>query len=325
MAHELSVRENGFVEMAFVGDRSKIWHGLGNQLTQDSTVDEWKVQAGMDWNIIETPAMFGTQDGTILPFDDKKVLYRSDTNMPLSIVGLDYKVIQPGDVLEFFRDLVSGTDMYIDTAGCLFGGKKFWALANSSKVDYVGRPDDVTKGHLLLTTSSDCSTATVASWVAVRTVCNNTLRLALSESGANRVRVTHRATFDTDMVKRKLGLYDDAWDAYMEAANKMVKIKMTDIAARKFIDDLILSKPELPEESSMQSRNQSDFIMNLYKGNGMGADMTYGNAYGVLQAIIESADHHSRSRAADTRLWGQFYGSGDTLKQDAYDAMLEMI
>ena len=42
MAHELSIRSDNFVEMAFVGDRSEIWHGLGNELSQESTIEDGK-------------------------------------------------------------------------------------------------------------------------------------------------------------------------------------------------------------------------------------------------------------------------------------------
>ena len=322
--HELSIRESGLVEMAFVGDRSKIWHGLGQSLSQNSTIEEWKTQAGMDWDIVETPVMYLGNDGQQHPMNDRKVLYRSDTNMGLSVVGSEYKTIQPGEVLEFFRDLVSDTGMYIDTAGCLFGGRRFWALANSDKLDYVGKPEDTVKGNLMLATSADGTLATVASWQATRTVCNNTLKLALAENSSNRVRVTHRSVFDTDMVKRKLGLYDEAWNRYIEEANKLASKRVTDLEAKAIIDSLILSKPEDAEKSSMQSKNQADFIMNLYKGAGMGANMTYGNAYGVLNSITEFVDHHSRNRTADAKLWNQFFGTGDNLKQEAFDALLQI-
>ena len=56
MAHELTTRENGFTEMAFVGETP--WHGLGQQLTHDSTIEEWQVASGMDWTIEQTPVCF---------------------------------------------------------------------------------------------------------------------------------------------------------------------------------------------------------------------------------------------------------------------------
>lgn len=325
MAHELSIRSDNFVEMAFVGDRSEIWHGLGNELSQESTIEDWKTQAGMDWSIIDSPVSYTNPAGEIYTMEDKKVLFRSDTNAPLSVVGSDYKVIQPGDVLEFFRDLVDGTGMYLETAGCLFGGKRFWAMANTTKASYIGKKEDTIKGYLMLATSADGTLATVAQFQSVRTVCNNTLRLALAEQNTNRVRVTHRSDFDADMVKRRLGLLDEAWNNFIEDMNKLASKTIEDAAAKSFIDSLILSKPEDPEKSSMQSKNQADLIMSLYKGKGMGADAAYGNMWGVLNSITEYVDHNSRNRTADQRLWNQFFGAGDKLKQDAMNGLLEMV
>lgn len=322
MAHELSIRENGLVEMAFVGDVP--WHGLGQELTQGASIETWKEEAGMNWDIVETPVMYLGTDGNMHPMNDKKVLYRGDTNVSLSVVGSDYKTIQPGEVLEFFRDLVSETGMFIETAGCLFGGKRFWALANTSKLDYVGKKEDTVKGYLMLATSADGTLATVASFQSTRVVCNNTLRIAMADQNANRVRVTHRSNFDANMVKRRLGFYDDAWNNYIEQANKLASKKINDMEAKVIIDSLILSKPDDVEKSSMQSKNQADFILSLYKGAGMGSDMTYGNAYGVLNAVTEFVDHHSRNRTADAKLWSQFFGTGDKLKQDAFDTLLQL-
>ena len=46
MAHELTQREDGFVEMAFVGETP--WHGLGQSIAQDASIEEWQKSAGMD-------------------------------------------------------------------------------------------------------------------------------------------------------------------------------------------------------------------------------------------------------------------------------------
>lgn len=322
MSHEIDM-SNDRANFAYVGEQA--WHGLGFELSQESTIEDWKTQAGMDWSIIETPVTYAGPDGVLYTMDDKKVLYRSDTTESLSVVGSEYKVIQPGEVLEFFRDLVDGTGMFIETAGCLFGGKRFWAMANTSKASYVGKKEDTIKGYLMLATSADGTLATVAQFQSVRTVCNNTLRIALAEQGNNKVRVTHRSNFDADMVKRRLGLVDEAWVSFLENMNELANKKISDAGAKEFINSLILSKPEDEEKSSMQSKNQAELIMGLYKGKGMGADAAYGNLWGVLNSITEYVDHNSRNRTADQRLWNQFFGAGDKLKQDAMNGLLEMV
>lgn len=322
MAHNIDM-SNGRANVAFVN--SPLWHNLGSQLNEDSSIEDWIETAGFNWDIIKTPVSYATGDGTMSVMDDKHVLYRSDTNAPLSVVGNDYKIIQPKEVLEFFRDLVDGTGMYLETAGCLFGGRKFWAMANTTKSSYVGKKEDTIKGYLFLATSADGTIATTAQFTSVRLACANTLKIALAEKETNRVRVTHRSDFDAEMVKRKMGLIDEAWVNFLENMNDLASKKISDAGAKAFIDSLILTKPDDPEKSSTQSKNQSEFIMGLYKGAGMGADAAYGNMFGVLNSITEFVDHHSRKRTNDSKLWNQFFGAGDKLKQDALETLLEMV
>lgn len=99
-------------QMAYVGQTP--WHGLGNQLSVNQPIEFWQQQAGMDWDIKEAPVQFtdvmdDTQSRLII-FPQSKVLYRSDTQAPLSVVSQRYQVVQPREILEFYRDLteVSG-------------------------------------------------------------------------------------------------------------------------------------------------------------------------------------------------------------------------
>jgi len=72
--------------MAFVGQTP--WHGLGNQLTQKQPIEVWAQQAGMDWRIESSDVSYMAQNhrgqSIIMPFEEQRVLYRSDTHAPLS-------------------------------------------------------------------------------------------------------------------------------------------------------------------------------------------------------------------------------------------------
>lgn len=74
-------------------------------------LEVWATKAGMDWSIRETPVCYRTngidQDHGVLTFQEQKVLYRSDNGTALSVVGDRYNVVQPRDVLEFYRDLTA--------------------------------------------------------------------------------------------------------------------------------------------------------------------------------------------------------------------------
>lgn len=121
--------------MAYAG--ATPWHGLGNQLTQKQPIEIWQREAGMDWAIQESSVHFKADTvghlGTIHSFPEQKVLYRSDTKAPLSVVSQRYHTVQPREVLEFYRDLTEVSGYELETAGVLKGGRKFWALARTGQ------------------------------------------------------------------------------------------------------------------------------------------------------------------------------------------------
>ncbi len=82
--------------MAYVGDVP--WHQLGNALPPKQPIEVWAEKAGMDWSILETPVCFMAEKagalGSIKTFPDQKVLFRSDSHKPLSVVSERYQVVQ---------------------------------------------------------------------------------------------------------------------------------------------------------------------------------------------------------------------------------------
>jgi hypothetical protein len=131
MSHELTIRENGSVEMAFRQGSQLPWHfreTSPQQVPPDASVEDWVVAAGMTWDVLSASVQY-TADGALHAFDNRYVLHRSDTLAPLGIVSEDYCILQPREVITFFDDLVKTVGLQLDTAGTLFGGKRFWALA----------------------------------------------------------------------------------------------------------------------------------------------------------------------------------------------------
>lgn len=51
-------------QMAYVGQTP--WHGLGNQLTTNQPLEVWAKQAGLDWQIEESPVRLVTNAGVPL-------------------------------------------------------------------------------------------------------------------------------------------------------------------------------------------------------------------------------------------------------------------
>ena len=302
--------------------RKAVWHGLGQELTDGATIDQWKTESGLDWEIFRSMVMYQTLDGTSM-FDDKNVLFRSDNKQPLSVVSSDYHIVQPGEVLEFFRDLVSLNGFKLSAAGSLFGGKRFWATAEVGKTFNITGTDEV-NGQLLLVSSADGSSSTVAKFVSTRVVCNNTLTVALGEHTKNVVKKTHSTEWDAKSVKIDLGLIDTAWETFAANMKKLADVKVTDQFAKSYFEKKFYSPNVDAEDQSTQTMKRINTLMELYK-NGAGADMSYGTANGILQATTDMFTHGTRAKQDPSRrFWEGSFGKGDTIKSEVYNDMLAM-
>ena len=250
-------------------------------------------------------------------FDDKKTLIRSDTKAPLSVVGRKYHVVHPGEVLEFFRDLTYMNDMRLSTAGVLFGGRRFWALAEIGENFELANGDQI-KGNLLLTTSVDGTLATTAKFVSTRVVCNNTLSWALNREQGQMVKVSHRSEFDPEDVKIDMGVYSDSWNEFTSNVTVLSRTKVNAKKAKQFFDEMSTNgKGEV-------SRLKVERLDNFYR-NGQGADLSKGTAWGLLNAVTEMYTHGTNQTKGDNsnKFWSAYNGVWSNEKTKAYQLLME--
>ena len=323
MAHELTIRENGFAEMAFVGETP--WHGLGQELDQNADMATWRKAAGMDWTLESAPVHFEVKDDNLHhnleSFKGQNVLYRSDTNVPMSIVSNRYKPVQPAEVLDFFKDLVEESGFKLHTAGTLFGGKRLWALAETGKFGEITKDDGI-GGFLLLSTSCDRSLATTARFTSVRVVCNNTLSMATAD-GADCVSFTHAREFDHNLMKAKLGLAVESFSAFMAMGQFLQKQQMNVHSAEDFVAKL-MENPVRMTDPEFEVRNTRGFtkILDLFEGQAKGSELVGQTKWGMLNAVTEYYDHHLPSRTQDARLNSTWFGSGNAVKAKAIQLLV---
>jgi len=314
-------------KMAYVGETP--WHQLGSALPAKQPIEVWAEKAGMDWSIQETPVRYMTQQagglGSILTFTDQKVLYRSDTKAPLSVVSNRYQVVQPREVLEFYRDLTEMSGFELETAGVLKQGRKFWALARTGKETQL-KGSDLVRGYVLLATSSDGTLATTATPTTVRVVCQNTLTIALN--GATKaVRVPHSTTFDAQAVKKELGIAVSHWDGFMYRMKTLSERKVkSHEALNYFLKVLCQSDQHAAPDQRPQNERALKRVQAMYDGDAKGAQLAaaQGTAWGLLNAVTQFVDHERRARSQDHRLDSAWFGQGATLKQRALDHALQM-
>ncbi|MGG2042598.1 DUF932 domain-containing protein [Burkholderia gladioli] len=306
------------------------WHGLGNKLAPKQPIEVWADRAGMNWTIEASEVRYVTGSpgiGAIHAFADQKVLYRSDTKAPLSVVSARYQIVQPREILEFYRDLTEVGGFELETAGVLKEGRKFWALAKTGQSGLLKGKDKVS-GYLLLATACDGTLATTAQFTSVRVVCNNTLQIALGDS-TGAVKVPHRSQFDAQAVKRQLGIAISSWDAFMVRTKALADRKVSDSAAEAFLRR-VLTYPatHLTDRSTLAVNERAiKAVGELYAGRGKGSDMASasGTAWGLVNAVTEYVDFHRRARSDDHRRDAAWFGQGALLKQKAWDEALKLV
>jgi len=344
MAHQLE-------QMAYVGDTP--WHGLGNQLSPNQPIEVWAQQAGMDWRIESSDVSYMAKNdksqNIILPFEEQRVLYRSDTHAPLSVVSQRFQEVQPHSILEFYRDLTEQSGFELETAGVLKGGKKFWALARTGQTSAL-KGKDVSNGYILLATACDGTLATTAQFTSIRVVCNNTLAIALkaqhsTSNNTGVVKVPHSTRFDAEKVKQQLGISVRGWDEHMYQMKQLSQRKVSQTQAAAYFEAVFnnTNLTVMEQEDSIiqfyqnvaaKSENKSEpnaralsKVMQMFNGQGRGAELSSAKdtAYGLLCAVTEYCDHERRAMSQDHRLDSTWFGMGAAIKQRGLEQALRLV
>ena len=325
--HDLDFSK-GFAAIAY---RDEVpWHGYGFAMEPGLSVDEWRTAAGLDYEVLrrginfETPGeLVGTFRPTSIP--SMRALVRSDNDDVLSVVGKNYKVVQPGEILEFFRDLVENAGFEIETAGALAGGKRVWALAKTGRDFIIGGDEtkDRVAAYLLLTTSYDKKFATTGQYTSIRVVCNNTLEWSLQAtehvaSGDGRVfRVPHNSTFKASEVQANLGILDASWKGFETQVNKLANTPISKKQAVEFFMDLMGYSEEDPQHAVDNIYTVKKLLQSYETAPGQQLATARNTAWGLVNAVTYFTDHTRRASNNGTRINSAWFGSSSQLKRKA--------
>lgn len=335
MTDAITVRQDGFAEFAFLNKPA--WHGLGNELLPTDDATTRRKKAGFDWQIESAAVEFSArspldnqEDGVyatatqVVP--GRRVLYRSDNQQPLSVVSDVFKVVQPAQVMDYFEELAEKSGFVLETAGTLFGGRKFWALANIGDESCVLDPKDRVKGRLLMATSVDLSLPTTLKFLAERVVCANTLAWGLREKGGTTIKVRHNSEFRPEDVNEKLGILShDNFEEIMDDFRHLAEAPMSDyhmIEATCHIMEPKIYSLSREEYMKLAETTPVQRIAELaIEGRAIGSELegANGTAWAWLNAVTQFVDHESSARTIDRRVERAWFGAGNKIKSRAFD------
>lgn len=330
MSHELDF-STGRAAIAYVGEEP--WHGYGQKIAADASLDEWIESAGMGFTIIKSRVRYFTEKGSdgqlggMKDFPGKVALFRNDTFGGLGIVSDDFQIVQPRETVAFIYDICERAGLKMSTAGALFDGRKFWALADIGAEAKILDPADKLKAHLMMSTACDGSQATEWRYCMIRTVCNNTL--TMNQRGAAKIRVTHRSKINHADIRAQLGIegalstFESTIAQMIALAEKPVKEAGAIALTAKLLHDDFADLESDKKAKILRSKPvEAIGRLALDKGTATGSELAgaYGTAWGWLNAVTEYVDHSAgRSNTTfDNRLNSAYFGKGAELKERAF-------
>lgn len=306
--------------MAYAG--AVPWHGEGNPVSPDVSVDEMAVQAGLTWSVSKRPVQFKGYLNDERTFKDRFVLARDSDDRPFAVVSGRYKPVQPKEILDVYRELTQRYGMKLSTAGSLQNGSKVWALAETGRAsEILGVP---LNNYLNIVTSYDLSLSTLAYFTSVYVVCQNTLQASFGDM-QNRIVIPHTREFNVKDVQDQIGLGEVQWQSFVAACDTLSKIKI-DAAKAHDVLKTAYEIPENPELAQLDSdRIHVAKVYDMFTGRQyLGGDLSDGTMWGLLNAQTEYIDHRKRALNRGNRLSSSWYGDGFNVKQRTFDTLMQL-
>lgn len=298
------------------------WHGLDNILTQEESRDTEIVirKGGLDFNVEKIPSQYEFF-GEMRHYPGDFILVNSKSGLPLGHVSKQWKTPQPRECVEFFQDLVEHFGWYIESAGSLKQGALYWCLANNGLTGTVGKNDHMQSRVYIAT---GYGMPTIVDHTGVFIVCWNTLSMAVRNTNAIKTasRTTHRSVFDSEAVKKQLGIisYEEEKKSLLEIANEAAKVKVSDEWARNYFAKIVSNKDHPFDENGeiLNPRVVKKLDGFWHDSPGSNLPEREGTMWGAINAVTYWTDH-VRGHTEESRGVNQFYGNSRAVKKRAID------
>ena len=273
--------------------------------------------AGQDW-IVEEQDVFRaeTADGTSeQPVETRyhklpgwKMLVRGDTQNILHVAQDSYEVIQNVVGHELFEALSKGAVLDDGTGGTIKDGAVCYLTARIDEPQLVIGDDSPIFPYIVVTWSHDGSGALKARKTSVRVVCWNTLSFSEAEAVRNGTEFTFRHTKSAlervDEAKRIIDGAREDTNAFVELANELAQIDVTDEQRSEFVElfipapatTAVISDRVLDNINEARGKVRSIFDSETIP------EAHRNTAYGLVQAGVEYLDHLRGFRNSDTYL-----------------------
>ena len=280
------------------------YHGKGARIEPGDPLPVIARKAGLDWRIESSPIRYRVAGETGLRENPaQRQLYRSDTGDELSVVSRNrFHVVQPIDVLGFYKRACDERGVRIETAGALKGGRLFWAQVNTGELFRLGGVDRVDL-YAFAATGCDLRTGTTVGGSSMRFECSNSLHVGLAGARAAGTAVSqrHSRVLDAEDLQSQLGIAIGQARGFEESANLLVEKPIGRGDARDAFAEMVRPcEPGRAPLTERQERADERAVAALFdamdRSPGAGLVTARGTWWGWLQAVTWKYTHEVRVR-----------------------------
>ncbi len=321
--------------IGFSEKRGKAWHyrqGSDNHYVGAVPVDDVRKRL-FDWHAVELPIHTGSTSGQFsVPspdvVDGYKAWVHPKTGETLGVHKATRALHQYDEWLLDTAAPILGEGVEIGTAGVLRGGRIAWVQFEVPET--FTTPEGVTfRPFVLARSSMDGSVATTYSRSITNTVCDNTMAIAATEHGGQRI--VFRASGDNQVklkdAREALGLIDAAAADFQQ---QVATLTATPFTAADFLKLTEIVVPgERPEQSNTDKnwgrawahwqkvQEKRAYLFDLYRFDERVGGWN-GTAFGAWQAF-NTYDQHERKLRSSNRVERNqlFVVKGQQERQDA--------
>ena len=335
MSHGITINDQMF------SVRDVPWHGLGVVLDEyPRSIDEALDKAGLGWKVthgdvlvVKAPEWtddFGTQHpAELIPAKGFKANLREDTAEVLGIVSDEYEVVDNRDAFRFLDALI-GSELYFETAGSLWAGRRVWVLARLPEFIELGGDQSAT--YVYVANSHDGSMAVTAAATPIRIVCANTLGAALrqAEHGAGAARTfrfRHTGNLQAKFAEARqvLGMTINYQKQFKVLTDRLAVEPISEgTLERGVLRHLWVTDDENLGRRARENRERTiERVLAIFRGRGIAGDTT-GNSprskWTAFNAVAEHLDYGRRYTARTNQVQRSFEDTA--LKQRALDLVV---
>jgi hypothetical protein len=257
--------------------------------TAATSFEETLKAADLNWEV-KADRVAGMDTGIQMP--RKKMLYRSDTNAPLGIVGENYSPSDPKIFLQTQYDFAKFMGGKVIRAGFLEERSRAFAFTRVGEMKVVrgkSQKGDLLNIHIYSTDGWDGGTPTKSRLYVERVVCSNGMT---SRQLAGSLWAAH--------TKGLPDVYEERWKKFMgeiQAQMVLIRDQFTKLAEapmdRKQMNEFLFKL--MPGESTMSVNRRSE-ISGLFAG-GVGNEGA--SRWDAYNAVTEFVTHHRSYRTTD--------------------------